>query len=218
MILQIILSLATIIIAIIFHEIAHGWVAWYLGDDTAKKQGRLSFNPIKHIDIFGSLFLPILLFFSKSGIIFGWAKPVPVNYNKLKNKKRDFILVSSAGILANFTLAFISSVLLKISLMIPFNVISGILATFFLNMIFFNILLGLFNLLPIPPLDGSKILLGWSDNKYIKKYVNAEKQGTLLLIVLLFILPVIIKFFGININPIAVLLQKTTKALVTMLI
>ncbi|MBR2922663.1 MAG: site-2 protease family protein [Alphaproteobacteria bacterium] len=218
MILQIILSLATIIIAIIFHEIAHGWVAWYLGDDTAKKQGRLSFNPIKHIDIFGSLFLPILLFFSKSGIIFGWAKPVPVNYNKLKNKKRDFILVSSAGILANFTLAFISSVLLKISLMIPFNVISGILATFFLNMIFFNILLGLFNLLPIPPLDGSKILLGWSDNKYIKKYVNAEKQGTLLLIVLLFILPVIIKFFGININPIAVLLQKTTKALVTLLI
>lgn len=218
MILQIILSLATIIIAVIFHEIAHGWVAWYLGDDTAKKQGRLSFNPIKHIDIFGSLFLPILLFFSKSGIIFGWAKPVPVNYNKLKNKKRDFILVSSAGILANFTLAFISSVLLKISLMIPFNVISGILATFFLNMIFFNILLGLFNLLPIPPLDGSKILLGWSDNKYIKKYVNAEKQGTLLLIVLLFILPVIIKFFGININPIAVLLQKTTKALVTLLI
>ena len=218
MILQIILSLATIIIAIIFHEIAHGWVAWYLGDDTAKKQGRLSFNPIKHIDIFGSLFLPILLFFSKSGIIFGWAKPVPVNYNKLKNKKRDFILVSSAGILANFTLAFISSVLLKISLMIPFNVISGILATFFLNMIFFNILLGLFNLLPIPPLDGSKILLGWSDNKYIKKYVNAEKQGTLLLVILLFILPVIIKFSGININPIAVLLQKTTKALVTMLI
>lgn len=218
MILQIILSLATIIIAIIFHEIAHGLVAWYLGDNTAKKQGRLSFNPIKHIDIFGSLFLPILMFFSKSGIIFGWAKPVPVNYNKLKNKKRDFILVASAGILANFILAFISSVLLKISLMIPFNVISGISATFFLNMIFFNILLGLFNLLPIPPLDGSKILLGWSDNKYIKKYVNAEKQGTLLLVVLLFILPVIIKFFGININPIAVLLQKTTKALVTLLI
>lgn len=218
MILQIILSLATIIIAIIFHEIAHGWVAWYLEDDTAKKQGRLSFNPIKHIDIFGSLFLPILLFFSKSGIIFGWAKPVPVNYNKLKNKKRDFILVASAGILANFILAFISSVLLKISLMIPFNVISGISATFFLNMIFFNILLGLFNLLPIPPLDGSKILLGWSDNKYIKKYVNAEKQGTLLLVILLFILPVIIKFSGININPIAVLLQKTTKALVALLI
>ena len=138
MILQILLSIATIIIAIISHEIAHGWVAWYLGDDTAKKQGRLSFNPINHIDIFGSLFLPIIMFFSKSGIIFGWAKPVPVNYNKLKNKKRDFILVSSAGILANFTLAAISAILLKISLLFPFNVLSGILATFFLNMIFFN--------------------------------------------------------------------------------
>ena len=218
MILQILLSIATIIIAIISHEIAHGWVAWYLGDDTAKKQGRLSFNPINHIDIFGSLFLPIIMFFSKSGIIFGWAKPVPVNYNKLKNKKRDFILVSSAGILANFTLAAISAILLKISLLIPFNVLSGILATFFLNMIFFNILLGLFNLLPIPPLDGSKILLGWSENKYIKKYVNAEKQGTLLLVIILFILPVITKFIGININPIAILLQKTTKALVNLLI
>ena len=218
MILQILLSIATIIIAIISHEIAHGWVAWYLGDDTAKKQGRLSFNPINHIDIFGSLFLPIIMFFSKSGIIFGWAKPVPINYNKLKNKKRDFILVSSAGILANFTLAAISAILLKISLLIPFNVLSGILATFFLNMIFFNILLGLFNLLPIPPLDGSKILLGWSENKYIKKYVNAEKQGTLLLVIILFILPVITKFIGININPIAILLQKTTKALVNLLI
>ncbi|MBR1948245.1 MAG: site-2 protease family protein, partial [Alphaproteobacteria bacterium] len=160
MIFQIIISVATIIIAIISHEIAHGWVAYLLGDDTAKKQNRLSFNPIKHIDIFGSLFLPVLMFFSKSGIIFGWAKPVPVNYDKLKNKKRDLILVSAAGVTANFALALISAVLLKLALLIPFSVLSGILATFFLNMIFFNVLLGIFNLLPIPPLDGSKILLG----------------------------------------------------------
>lgn len=218
MILQIFLSIATIIIAIIAHEIAHGWVAWYLGDDTAKKHGRLSFNPIKHIDIFGSLFLPILMFFSKSGIIFGWAKPVPVDYSKFKNKKRDFLLVCSAGVLANFALAIISAVLLKISLMIPLNMLSGILASFFLNMIFFNILLGLFNLLPIPPLDGSKILLGWSDNKYIKKYVDADKQGTLFLVALLFVVPVIVKLLGININPIASFLQQATKTLVKLLI
>lgn len=218
MILQIFLSIATIIIAIISHEIAHGWVAWYLGDDTAKKHGRLSFNPIKHIDVFSSLFLPILMFFSKSGIIFGWAKPVPVDYSKFKNKKRDFILVCSAGVLANFVLAIISAVLLKISLMIPLNMLSGILASFFLNMIFFNILLGLFNLLPIPPLDGSKILLGWSDNKYIKKYVDADKQGTLFLVALLFVVPVIVKLLGININPIASFLQQATQTLVTLLI
>ena len=218
MILQIFLSIVTIIIAIISHEIAHAWMAWYLGDDTAKKHGRLTFNPLKHIDIFGSLFLPILMFFSKSGIIFGWAKPVPVDYSKLKNKKRDFIFVSASGVLANFALALISAILLKISLLIPLNIISGILASFFLNMIFFNVLLGVFNLLPIPPLDGSKILLGWSDNKYIKKYINAERQGTLFLVIILFIVPVIIKFAGININPVATFIQQTTKALVTLLI
>lgn len=218
MIFQIVISIATIFIAIIFHEIAHGLVAYYLGDDTAKKHNRLSFNPLRHIDFFGSLFLPIIMFFSKSGIIFGWAKPVPINYNKLKNKKRDFILVASAGIIANFILAVVSAFLLKLSLLIPSNILSGIFATFFLNMIFFNILLAVFNMLPIPPLDGSKILLGWSKNKYIKKYVNADKYGMLFIIIILFILPIIIKTFGFNLNPIAMFVQQTTKSIVTMLI
>lgn len=218
MIFQILISIATIIIAIISHEVAHGWVAYYLGDDTAKKQNRLSFNPKHHIDIFGSVFLPILMFFSKSGIIFGWAKPVPVDYNKLKHKKRDYILVSAAGVIANFILAIISSILLKISLLIPSNLLSGILAAFFLNMIFFNVLLAIFNLLPIPPLDGSKILLGWSENKYIQKYVNADRYGTLFIILILFILPIIIKYAGISLNPIATFIQQTTKYIVTILI
>ena len=218
MIIQILLSVLSIFIAIISHEIAHGWVAWFLGDDTAKKQGRLSLNPLKHIDTFGSIFLPILMFFSKSGIVFGWAKPVPVDYSKLKNKKRDFILVASAGVLTNFSLALISALLLKLSLLIPANIISGILAAFFLNMIFFNVLLGIFNLLPIPPLDGSKILLGWSDNKYIQKYINSERIGIMCLIVVLFIIPVIIKYAHINFNPITAFLQQSTKAIVTMLI
>ena len=218
MIFQILISVATIIIAIISHEIAHGMVAYYLGDDTAKKQNRLSLNPKHHIDVFGSLFLPILMFFSKSGIIFGWAKPVPVNYDNLKNKKRDFVLVAAAGVAANFALALISALLLKLSLLIPQNLLSGILATFFLNMIFFNVLLGVFNLLPIPPLDGSKILFGWSENKYLQKYINADKQGILFIIIILFVLPVIIKFVGINTNPIATFIQQTTKSIVTMLI
>lgn len=218
MIIQILLSVLSIFIAIISHEIAHGWVAWYLGDDTAKKQGRLSLNPLKHIDIFGSIFLPILMFFSKSGIVFGWAKPVPVDYSKLKHKKRDFILVASAGVLANFALALISALLLKISLLIPANIISGILAAFFLNMIFFNVLLGIFNLLPIPPLDGSKILLGWSDNKYIQKYINSERIGMMFLIIILFIIPVIIKYAHISFNLITAFIQQSTKAIVTMLI
>lgn len=218
MIFQILISVVAIIIAIISHEVAHGLAAYYLGDDTAKKQNRLSFNLKHHIDIFGSVFLPILMLFSKSGIIFGWAKPVPVNYNKLKHPKRDYFLVASAGIAANFILAVFSSILLKISLLIPTNLLSGILAAFFLNMIFFNILLAIFNLLPIPPLDGSKILLGWSENKYIKKYVNADSYGTLFIILILFILPIIIKYAGINLNPVAILIQQTTKYIVTLLI
>ncbi len=218
MILQILISIATIIIAIISHEIAHGWVAWYLGDDTPKKQNRLSFNPIHHIDLFGSIILPILMFFSKSGVIFGWAKPVIINYDNLHNKKRDYILVASAGIIANFILAIISAVLLKISLMIPSNILSGILAIFFLNMIFFNVLLGIFNLIPVPPLDGSKILLGWSDNIYVKKYLNSDRIGTIVLILVVFILPVILKFFNANYNPILSFLQRSTKFIVTLLI
>ena len=218
MIIQILISVAAIFIAIISHEIAHGWVAWYLGDDTAKKQGRLSFNPTKHVDPFGSIFLPILMFLSKSGIVFGWAKPVPVDYSKLKHKKRDFILVSAAGVIANFVLALLSAVLLKISLLVPVNMLSGILAAFFLNMIFFNVLLGIFNLLPIPPLDGSKILLGWSDNKYIQKYINSERIGMMFLIIILFVIPVIIKYAHINFNPITAFLQQSTKAIVTLLI
>ena len=170
------------------------------------------------MDIFGSIFLPILMFFSKSGIVFGWAKPVPVDYSKLKHQKRDFILVASAGILANFALALISALLLKISLLIPAHIISGILAAFFLNMIFFNVLLGIFNLLPIPPLDGSKILLGWSDNKYIQKYINSERIGMMFLIIILFIIPVIIKYAHISFNPITAFIQQSTKAIVTMLI
>ena len=115
MIFQMLISIITITIAIISHEIAHGLAAYYLGDDTAKKHKRLSFNPIHHIDIFGSIILPIIMLFSKTGIIFGWAKPVPVNYNKLKKAKRDFIIVASAGILANFVIALISSLFLSVS-------------------------------------------------------------------------------------------------------
>lgn len=141
-----------------------------------------------------------------------------INYNNLRNKKRDYILVASAGVIANLLLAAISALSLKISLIIPSNILSGILAMFFLNMIFFNILLAVFNLIPIPPLDGSKILLGWFDNDYIKKYLNSERIGTLTLIFILFIIPVITKLVGISYNPILSFLQKTTKTIVSLLI
>ncbi len=210
MIIKIITSAIAVFIAIIAHEIAHGWVAYKLGDNTAKRQSRLSFNPVKHIDMFGTVILPILLFLSKSGFIFGWAKPVPVNYNNLKHRKRDVLLVASAGIIMNILLALISSLFLKISLLIPYQILSGILAMFWLHMIFFNIVLAVFNLLPIPPLDGSKILLGWSDNLIINKILNSERQGLVIIIFVIFIIPTILQHFNLYFNPIADYLRYTS--------
>ena len=218
MITQIFCSLITIFIAIIIHEIAHGYIAWKLGDDTAKQAGRLSFNPMQHIDMFGTIILPIILLCSKSGFIFGWAKPIPVNYSKLQNKKRNIILVASAGIIANFILAVISAIMLKISVILPANPFNGIMAMFWLNMIFFNIFLALFNLLPIPPLDGSKILLSWSNNKWIKKYLNSDRGGLIAIILLLFIIPAFLQSFGINFNPLASTMKQLTLLLSSLLI
>lgn len=218
MITQIFCSLITIFIAIIIHEIAHGYIAWKLGDDTAKQAGRLSFNPMQHIDIFGTIILPIILLFSKSGFVFGWAKPIPVNYSKLQNKKRNIILVASAGIIANFILAVISAIMLKISVILPANPFNGIMAMFWLNMIFFNIFLALFNLLPIPPLDGSKMLLSWSNNKWIKKYLNSDRGGLIAIILLLFIIPAFLQSFGINFNPLASTMKQLTLLLSSLLI
>ena len=218
MIITIITSAIAVFIAIIAHEIAHGWVAYKLGDDTAKKQDRLSLNPVKHIDMFGTIVLPILLFLSKSGFIFGWAKPVPVNYYNLQHRKRDIILVASAGIIMNVILALVSAVLLRASLLIPNHIISGILAMFWLHMIFFNIVLAVFNLLPIPPLDGSKILLGWSENPSINKFLNSDRHGLIAIIFIIFIIPAILQHFNIDFNPIANYLRYTSLTIADWLI
>ncbi len=210
MLIKILTSAAAIFIAIIAHEIAHGYVAWRLGDNTAKNAGRLSLNPLSHIDLFGTIILPILLFLSKSGFIFGWAKPVPVNYTAFTHRRRDIVLVAAAGVITNFVLAAVSALLLKLSLLLPQTTLSGIFAMFWLNMILFNIVLAVFNLLPIPPLDGSKILFGWSDNPYICKFLNAEKAGLIFIIILAFVLPVLMQTFGISFNPFAAYLKQTS--------
>ncbi len=217
MIIKIATSALAVFTAIIAHEIAHGYVAKRLGDDTAQQQGRLSLNPLKHIDIFGTLILPVLLFLAKTGFIFGWAKPVPINYAKLRSKY-GIVLVASAGVMMNFILALISAVLLKLSLLIPFGAISGVLAMFWLQMIFFNIVLAVFNLLPLPPLDGSKILLGWSDNQYIQKFLNSDRTGLIFIIFVAFILPALLQTFGINFNPFAAYLRQTSLLLTGWLI
>ncbi len=218
MLLSIVVYFIPIIIAIVLHEIAHGYTAWILGDDTAKRLQRLSLNPVRHIDVFGTLILPALLLLSQTGIVFGWAKPVPVNFSRLSNPKRDTILVASAGIVMNILLAIISAGLLKLTPLISSQLTQGIVALFLINMVVFNIVLAVFNALPIPPLDGSKILLGWSSDPRIQKFLDAAKAGSVFIIFIAFILPVICRYFGVEFNPFGWYLIKTSQYFISLLI
>ncbi len=218
MLLSIVVYFIPIIIAIVLHEIAHGYTAWILGDDTAKRLQRLSLNPVRHIDVFGTLILPALLLLSQTGIVFGWAKPVPVNFSRLSNPKRDTILVASAGIVMNILLAIISAGLLKLTPLISSQLTQGIVALFLINMVVFNIVLAVFNALPIPPLDGSKILLGWSSDPRIQKFLDAAKAGSVFIIFIAFILPVICRYFGVEFNPFGWYLIKTSQYFISQLI
>ncbi len=149
-----IIAIVIFLFSIIIHEVSHGAVANYLGDPTAKLAGRLSLNPLKHLDLFGSIILPTLLYFS-SGFVFGWAKPVPYNPNNLRNRKWGTVAVASAGVLANLFLAILFGLVLRFSS--DFAVPAGF-SFIISSIVIINLALALFNLVPIPPLDGSKIL------------------------------------------------------------
>ena len=183
--------------AIIFHELAHGWVAYRMGDPTAKNLGRLSLNPLKHLDPVGTIMLFVFGF--------GWAKPVPVNFNLIHDYRKGMILVSSAGIIANMILAFIA--LFIYSLLSPQE--SGMTGLLLFSFAKINIILAAFNLIPIPPLDGSKILLGFAPPNLQAHILRLERFGFFIIIGLLYL--------GV-LNPVIDLLQKIILALIGFLL
>lgn len=173
------ISFSFLIVAMSVHEFAHGWVAYKLGDPTAKYSGRLTLNPLAHIDPVWTLLLPLFLFIASRGhFVFGAAKPVPINYWALRNPKRDIIWVGSSGPLANFILAFFLGLIARLIPLSP--TVNYIIA----NLIFINILLGVFNLLPIPPLDGSRILMGLLPSELSSKYAMIEPYGFIIVMLM----------------------------------
>ncbi|MBI5966306.1 MAG: site-2 protease family protein [Deltaproteobacteria bacterium] len=170
-----ILLIIPLLYSIIIHELAHGWVADKMGDSTARWLGRLSLNPRKHLDPIGTLMLFIFGF--------GWAKPVPVNFNNLYDPRKGLILVSAAGIVANILLAFTSLLLLRLVNPAPFGAVSTLL----IYMAQINIMLAAFNLIPIPPLDGSKILMGFSSPQFQYSMARLEPYGFFIIIGLLYL-------------------------------
>lgn len=183
-----------VLVAIVFHEVAHGYVAYYLGDPTAARMGRLTLNPLAHIDPFGTILLPLLLIVANSPFVFGYAKPVPVNFHNLNRPKRDMIWVALAGPLTNLTLAFASALIWKLLLSYDEPLSTGAgssiailspLADMAKTSVVMNVVLAVFNLIPVPPLDGGRVLVGLLPEPQSSVVARVEPFGFLIVIVLL---------------------------------
>ena len=175
----ILITLAILLFSAIVHEVSHGLMAEKLGDSTARDEGRITLNPIPHIDPFGSIALPLLLLAVGSPIVFGAAKPVPVNFSRLRNPKSGMALVSLAGPLSNFALAILFVIPIKL------GIANSVSYPILIQAILINIILGTFNLIPIPPLDGSKILAALAPDEGMYKILSFERYGFLLVLIFL---------------------------------
>ena len=194
---QIATWLIPLIIAIVFHEVSHGLVAKRLGDPTAAERGRLTFNPIRHVDPFGTVILPLILALSHAPI-FGWAKPVPVNYRRLRHPRRDMVLVALAGPGMNLLLAIVGALVLAATLTFsanPDSLGSSFVAGNALNFVLINLFLAVFNLLPIPPFDGGHVVQGLLPPPLAQSFGKLGRYALPVLVVLLLVLPML----GINV-------------------
>lgn len=177
-----------VIFAITLHEAAHGYVARYFGDPTAWQQGRITLNPVKHVDPIGTLLVPaLILFASKGGMLFGWAKPVPVDFGRLRQPKQDMLWVAAAGPVANLLMALGWALILKMAVLMPLNDYSLPLAEMARAGINVNAVLMLLNLLPLPPLDGGRIAVSLLPHNLAWRFARLERFGFIILLAMLFL-------------------------------
>lgn len=214
---NIILSLLAAVLAITLHEAAHGYAALALGDDTAKRAGRLSLNPLVHVDRIGTILLPAILLIGqlltlhRVAFMFGWAKPVPVAAWRFPNPRRGMMWVAMAGPAMNFLLAWIGGLAFHLLAVMP-RPLDVYGQDFLVAFIVTNLVLGLFNLIPIPPLDGGRIAVGLLPEGAAQAWARAERYGIVVVLLVVFLLPAVGRQFGFAFNPVGAALDRVLPA------